>query len=328
VRLFRRRTLPSEVVIREVPHAVVAMDTCAHGEPIIRECSKCDAEIKAAELAGPPYVEHACPRCYTRYPTSASLLAHMNAHEANDWAPDDRVVLTYEGIKMTDESARYADPAEEDLPVAGRRPGVASAAPIDMPEVVEDPPAATTNSRMAMPTRADCPHCRGTGKILTTNDLLRESIALVGDQGDDVVREFYRRLLDAAPGLAELFPADLLAEDTIKGQRDKLLQALIALANLYDPENADQMGILDTHLAVFGRSHGTFYRASEGVTRGATLDEYQAVKVVLFGTLRDFGEALWLSEYDAAWSEAYDYAAGAMLFHGMRSPLKSARYAR
>jgi hemoglobin-like flavoprotein len=315
VRFFRRRTAPSDVVIRS---AIEAMDVCAHGAPIASPCDAC-------KLAN---AEHACPRCFTRFPTSASLLTHMNAHAANDWAPDDRVALTYEGTKMADENARYADPAEEDLPVAGRRPDAASAAPIDLPEVVEDPPAATTNSRMAAPSRADCPHCRGTGKTLTTNDLLRESVALIGQHGDDVVREFYHRLLDVAPGLAELFPSDLLGDDALKGQRDKLLQALVALATLYDPENSEQMAILDTHLATFGRSHGSFYRASEGVTRGATLDEYQAVKVVLFGTLHDFGEALWLSEYDTAWSAAYDYAAGAMLFHGMRSPVKSARYAR
>jgi hemoglobin-like flavoprotein len=338
VRLFRR-TKPAEVVIREVPHAVVAMDVCSHGEPIIHECPKCDAEYEASVYTGKAAADHACPRCFVRFPTSASLLTHMTAHTANDWAPDDRAVLTYEGIKMTDDYGRDRDPIYEDsvtttnsrLAAEHGAPTAGSITDTKPPVVVAYAGSDGRPVTLAEPApfeRADCPHCRGTGKTLTTSDLLRESVALIGDHGDDVVREFYGRLLDAAPGLAELFPADLLTEDAAKGQRDKLLQALVALANLYDPESAERMTILDTRLAAFGLSHGAFYRASEGVTRGATLDEYQAVKVVLFGTLHDFGGSAWLSEYDTAWSAAYDYAAGAMLFHGMRSQVKSARYAR
>jgi hemoglobin-like flavoprotein len=182
--------------------------------------------------------------------------------------------------------------------------------------------------------RPDCPECRGTGKVLTKNDLLRESIALLGDAGDDVVRVFYERLLDAAPELAQLFPGDLTVPASLvppdspgKLQRDKLLGALVAVSQTYDPERPEQMAILDTHLEAFGRSHAAFHRP-DGSVRGATLDEYHAVKVVLFGTLHDAAGEAWLPVYDDIWSEAYDYAAGAMLFHGHRSGFKSARYAR
>jgi hemoglobin-like flavoprotein len=245
---------------------------------------------------------------------------------AEDWTPEDRPFLTEKGIEMTNDlESTGSHTLDPDMPVAGRPP-----APTDIP----------TERLVVAPARTDCPHCRGTGKTLTTNDLLRESLELLGNAGDDVIREFYRRLLDAAPHLADLFPPDLLTEiprpnaegevRTMHGgpqQRDKLLSALTALAQLYDPTRAEQMAVLDTHLATFGRSHANFARP-DGTVRGATLDEYQAVKVVLFGTLHDFAGAAWLSEYDDVWSEAYDYAAGAMLFHSMRTDAKSARYAR
>lgn len=181
-----------------------------------------------------------------------------------------------------------------------------------------------------MTNRQDCQHCRGTGKVLTTNDLLRESIGLLGDQGDEVMRVFYVNLLDTVPYLARLFPADLTshtADGAGKMQRDKLLGALIAVSQTYDPDRPEQMQILDTHLQSFGRSHAAFDRGN-GKVQGATLAEYNAVKVVLFNTLHDVAGDAWLPEYDDVWSEAYDYAAGGMLFYGMRSGFKSARYAR
>jgi hemoglobin-like flavoprotein len=178
--------------------------------------------------------------------------------------------------------------------------------------------------------RADCPHCHGTGKILTTADLLRESIGLLGNDPrelDNFVAEFYRRLLDAAPDLAPLFPEDLTRTGTGsdpngrgKAQRDKLLHALIALATSYDPDDTEKMKVLDTHLAAFGRSHASFPRA-DGSGLGATLDEYHAVKVTLFGLLHDAAGERWLPEYDDVWSEAYDYAAAAMMFAGQRHAL-------
>lgn len=186
----------------------------------------------------------------------------------------------------------------------------------------------TTTDDVEVIERERCDHCRGTGLVLTTNDLLRESLALLGDSGDAVVRDFYTLLFEKAPHLAGLFPTDLLAEDTISGQRDKLLEALTALAQTYDPGNSSRMEILDRHLEVFGRSHANFtYRG--GMPHGpATLDEYQAVKVVLFSTLHTAAGAAWRPEYDAAWAEAYDYAASAMLYHGLRAGVKAERYVR
>jgi hemoglobin-like flavoprotein len=173
----------------------------------------------------------------------------------------------------------------------------------------------------------------GTGNVLTTNDLLRRSIALLGDNGDDTVREFYRRLLDFAPSLAALFPADLVAATEVetdspgKRQRDKLLAALVALSQTYDPADAESMAILDTHLATFGRSHAAFHRP-DGSIRGATVGEYLAVKRILFETLHDAAGKEWRPEYDDAWSEAYDYAMVGMLYTAQRSGFRAARYPR
>lgn len=145
--------------------------------------------------------------------------------------------------------------------------------------------------------------------IVSTRDLLRESVALVGDK---VVAEFYRRLLDAAPGLGVLFPSDLLTADAIKGQREKLLSALTALAHLYDPDDQTSMDRLTGALKAFGRSHASFDRG-DGSQRGATFDEYAAVKAALLDTLADAAGRAWNLAYSDAWSEAYDFAAVTML---------------
>lgn len=170
-----------------------------------------------------------------------------------------------------------------------------------------------------------CQHCRGTGMRMTTNDLLRESIALLEGNEDVVVRTFYDHLLRQAPDLAPLFPPDLLDplsppignlpgefRRSGRGQRDKLVAALAALATTYDPGDPEKMEVLDTHLAAFGRAHAAFRRPN-GTVRGATVSEYHAVKVTLFATLHDAAAEAWLPEYDDAWDEAYEYAARHML---------------
>lgn len=168
------------------------------------------------------------------------------------------------------------------------------------------------------PRAADqCPHCRGTGHVLTTNDLLRESIALLGPNGNEVMRIFYANLLEAAPNLAEIFPPDLLTTDETRMQRDKLLGALVAVAQNFDPDNpqSEGMRVLKTHLATFGRSHKAFYRPSEGVSRPATLAEYHAVGIILLNTLHDVAGAAWLPEYDDVWVPTYDRIAKWMIHY-------------
>jgi hemoglobin-like flavoprotein len=182
-------------------------------------------------------------------------------------------------------------------------------------------PTETDLRMVAVPThdREVCRHCRGSGYRMSTNDLLRESIALLEGSEDEVIRRFYEHLLRQAPDLALLFPSDLIDpmspvddERTGRRQRDKLVAALAALANSYDPGVVEKMEVLDTHLAAFGRAHAAF-RRPDGAVRGATVSEYHAVKVTLFATLHDAAGEAWLPEYDTAWDEAYEYAARHML---------------
>lgn len=175
--------------------------------------------------------------------------------------------------------------------------------------------------------RQTCPACKGTGYMPSQNDLLRESIALVGDGGDMVVKEFYTRLLQAAPDLASLFPADLLRADETHHQRDRLLKALVALSQSYDRTDFAAMNRLDIALASFGRHHAAFARP-DGTVSGATLEEYAAVKSVLFATLTDAAGEAWKPEYTAAWSDAYDYAAGVMMAEQRRTEMLVPRMPR
>lgn len=176
--------------------------------------------------------------------------------------------------------------------------------------------------------RETCWHCRGTGKALRTADILAESLALFPTadpvQMDAFVVEFYRRLVSAdsrkAEGdrLAPLFPADLTTGDALNSQghrqRDALLGALVELITQYDPDHlwSGEMDHLVKLLQKAGRSHAAF-RRPDGSIRGATPAEYGEVFAVLVGLLHDvFGER-WLAEYDAAWTDAYWFAAIEMM---------------
>lgn len=180
--------------------------------------------------------------------------------------------------------------------------------------------------------REQCDHCGGMGYMPSISDHLRESIALLGDQGDQVVRTFYGVLFRSAPELARLFPGDPTEGDLgtdHKGakQREKLLSALVALSDLYDPDDGDKMAKLDTALGSFGRSHAAFVR-QDGTVKGATIEEYAAVKTALFSTLVQAAGNAWKAEYTESWSQAYDYAAAVMVAEQYRSGFAAPRFPR
>lgn len=180
--------------------------------------------------------------------------------------------------------------------------------------------------------REACVHCQGSGFMPSVNDYLRESIGLLGDRGDEVVRTFYTALFRSAPDLARLFPGDpregnLGTDHKGAKQREKLLAALAALSDLYDPDDADRMARLDTALKSFGRSHAAFARP-DGTIKGATWEEYAAVKEALFATLVQAAGNAWKAEYTESWSQAYDYAAAVMLTEQYRSGFAAPRFPR
>jgi hemoglobin-like flavoprotein len=137
-------------------------------------------------------------------------------------------------------------------------------------------------------------------KIPTDHDLLAEVLGWLGtDGGDELVRRFYIRLFEVAPDLRTLFPDDI----TI--QEEKLLSGIVSLLQLFKAGD-DQMEALDSALAKFGRSHTRFDPA-------ATIEEYAAVKGVLFEVAAGMlGDKL-TPRHVAALTRAYEYAAGMML---------------
>lgn len=190
----------------------------------------------------------------------------------------------------------------------------------------------TVPQPMVSPTRTPCQHCDGRGFMPGINDLLRESIGLLGESGDEVVRTFYTALFQAAPDLVSLFPGDPREGDfgsDHRGakQRELLLEALAALATNYDPADAEKMAGLDAALKRFGRAHAAFVR-KDGTIKGATWEEYAAVKEALFTTLVRAAGELWRPEFTEAWGQAYDYAAAAMLIEQYRSGFAAPRFAR
>jgi len=240
--------------------------------------------------------------------------------------------------RMTDDDGR----ALRDIS-AGERGRFTIAAPqpgrnilAGKPVLAAAPPAAP----LVAAERQPCRHCEGMGYVPSISDNLRQSITLVGDSGDEIIQAFYAELLALAPGLASLFPRDLLdprspspgdmdgeSPRSGRGQRDKLLHALKALSEMYDPADDEKMARLDTALKAFGRSHAAFVRPS-GEIKGATWEEYAAVKEVLFRTLTAAAGSAWKPEYTASWSQAYDYAAGVMIAEQHRSAFSAPRFPR
>lgn len=181
--------------------------------------------------------------------------------------------------------------------------------------------------------RVSCPTC-GVGHVdRPVNALLRESVGLIPvDGGDMVIKEFYTRLLRAAPTLGSLFPRDLLTAATQDGaspgamQRDKLLNAIAGLAELYGSSRAD-MDHLTTLLLQWGRSHAAFARP-DGTVRGAAQAEYELVGTIFIRTFADVAGDQWKPEYERAWAEAYDDAVLVMRWAQRQSSMTAARYPR
>lgn len=147
------------------------------------------------------------------------------------------------------------------------------------------------------PSGEACPSC---GRPLPgDHELLAEIKEWLAPHAAEATHRFYERLFEVAPELRDLFPED------IKIQEEKLLSAIIALLDLFQAGDAE-MEALNSALARFGRSHTRFDPA-------ATIEEYAAVKAVLFGVVSDMLNEKLTARHVAALTRAYEYAAGMML---------------
>jgi len=189
---------------------------------------------------------------------------------------------------------------------------------------------------------APCPHCRGTGKLLTVRDYLDEIVAMLPTeptQQDAVIAELYRRLLAGdsqrplGDQLAPLFPPDLVTGDALnsKGnrQRDMLWNGIETLLKTFDPDHpgSESMQVLNTHLVIFGHDHSDFVRP-DGTVRGVTPDEYILVRNVFGRLMQDMAGERWEPVHTDALVAAYHYAMIEMLHAAQHHNVTAASYGR
>jgi hemoglobin-like flavoprotein len=288
-RVFRRRT--KETTVSDQTRVEPAEDTAR----TVREQGMAEDDMAAAQPLQPA--------------PDRSPDGKIDAEQEARWAA--------EGIPDTQTRLTGREASAEKPPFRGRMAVTSRQAP----------------APLVSPVRVECEHCKGVGYVPGINDLLVESASLIGDRGDEVVRLFYSTLLSDAPAMTYLFPSDIVSASAgtqnSKGvaQREKLLGALVALAENYHPGDPARMARLDRELQRFGRAHAGFVRP-DGTTSGATLEEYAAVKAALFSTLVRVAAEKWKPEYAVAWSQAYDYATAIMLGEQLRSGFVAPRFPR
>lgn len=175
---------------------------------------------------------------------------------------------------------------EEQHPIEVEGPDPMDIDRMKAPDFIDPTPAPT------------CPHCGA--PVRTDSQLLADSLALVADRGADLIATFYGLLFRRRPDLRPLFPEDMSV------QQEKLLGAVVTLAQRFDPDNDDAMDWLDQQLTAMGRAH-TRFAPQPGPL------EYGVVGDALLTTLADFAGSAWTQQYADAWRRAYWYAAGRML---------------
>jgi hemoglobin-like flavoprotein len=123
---------------------------------------------------------------------------------------------------------------------------------------------------------------------------LETSFDLIAPRGEELVDTFYRRLFAAAPAVEPLFAGTELSR-----QKAKLLAALVLLRKSL----RDLDAIVPT-LRRLGERHDAY---------GARPDHYPVVGQVLIASMAELAGEAWRPEYEAAWTDAFQVVAGAML---------------
>lgn len=124
-------------------------------------------------------------------------------------------------------------------------------------------------------------------------EALETSFDLVAPRGDDLMDEFYSRLFAAAPAVKPLFPDDM------RRQKTMLLGALVLLR-----KSLRDLDAIVPKLRELGARH---------VAYGAEPEHYPVVGTVLIASMAAIAGDGWTSEFEAAWSEAFEIVAAAML---------------
>ena len=125
-------------------------------------------------------------------------------------------------------------------------------------------------------------------------DKLEESFDLVAPQGDELIRTFYDRLFETAPGVKPLF-----ASVDMERQRQALLNMLLVLR-----ESLRDLDDIVPDLEDLGTRH---------VGYGAQPEHYPVVGKVLIGAMAEVAGDKWTDDYTAAWEEAYGVVQQVML---------------
>ena len=135
-------------------------------------------------------------------------------------------------------------------------------------------------------------------------EALETSFDLIAPQGDELMDEFYGRLFAAAPAVRPLFPDDM------RRQKTMLLGALVLLR-----KSLRDLDAIVPKLRELGARH---------VGYGARPEHYPVVGTALIAAMASIAGAAWTAEYEAAWSEAFEIVAGAMIEGAVAAALEQA----
>jgi hemoglobin-like flavoprotein len=135
-------------------------------------------------------------------------------------------------------------------------------------------------------------------------EALETSFDLVAPRGDELMDEFYARLFQAAPEVKPLFPEDM------RRQKTMLLGALVLLR-----KSLRDLDAIVPKLRELGARH---------VAYGAQPEHYPVVGTVLIGSMAAIAGDAWTSEFEAAWSGAFEIVAATMLEGAEQAALEQA----
>jgi nitric oxide dioxygenase len=135
-------------------------------------------------------------------------------------------------------------------------------------------------------------------------EALETSFDLVAPRGDELMDEFYSRLFAAAPAVKPLFPEDM------RRQKTMLLGALVLLR-----KSLRDLDAIVPKLRELGARH---------VAYGAEPEHYPVVGTVLIASMAAIAGDAWTSEFEVAWSEAFEIVAATMLEGAEQAALEAA----